>query len=340
MRLAALIMALSVSACAVAADCSVAPVTVDGRPLAGIEDIALMPDGGTLLLSAHDRGAPDGGTDGIFTLPVAALDDIAPEAVPLPGLPNDLNRPHGIAVDRTGARLAFIHRPGGATGPDHTEVLWGTLGPEGFVRSGMIDGERVCRANDLTFAADRLLVTLDRRGCDIETADFTPWAETGRVLTIEPDGAVGVTRERFAFANGILWDGDRAIVAETRAGALSTIDGSWLIELPGGPDNLSFAPDGRVIAALHPSALRIFFGLKLGVEQTPSLIVSADLETGAVRTLYEDTGSEFSAATSALIIENTLVAGSVLDKGLLVCRNVGPGKDTGAEAEFGKRNDQ
>ena len=60
---------------------------------------------------------------------------------------------------------------------------------------------------------------------------------------------------------------------------------------------------------------------RLGIGRAPSRIIKANPQTGAVEILFDDPdGALFSAATVAVEWAGALIAGSVTDEGLLVCR--------------------
>ncbi|MEL7489046.1 MAG: hypothetical protein AAGJ87_17765 [Pseudomonadota bacterium] len=132
------------------------------------------------------------------------------------------------------------------------------------------------------------------------------------------------------FANGLARTrrGD-LVLAATRDKALvvlmQTTDGfgeARKIALPGGPDNLTEAADGGVIAAVHPSLLRMGLHRKAGIGGAPSRVVKADVGNGDVSLLFDDRkGALFNGATVAVETNDTLIVGSATDDGVLVCRN-------------------
>jgi hypothetical protein len=132
--------------------------------------------------------------------------------------------------------------------------------------------------------------------------------------------------DKALFANGLAHrqNGD-LVMAATREDALLTLGDDFAetgrIAIPGGPDNLTIADDGDIVAAVHPSLFKLMLTRKFGLGAAPSRIVKADPETGAVEILFDDPkGALFSAATVAIETENGLAAGSVTDEGLLVCQ--------------------
>lgn len=283
--------------------------------LTGIEDIALLPDG-QAVLSADDRGAVDGALSGLFFARVADLTGSgSATALPIGGLPG-VSRPHGIALDPSGTRLAYVNRPA----PGESEVIWGRLEGARFRSEGQLGGSQFCRANDLDFLGSDLLVTLDRGDCGTSLADLVPGSMTGRLMRIRTAaGTADLLDARFAFANGIVAGGLDPLVAETRGARLTRLSGAAL-PVPGGPDNLTTAPEGRVVVALLPDLLRFALYSAGLASRAPSRIALADPATGTVEVLHDDPeGQIFSGATVAVMAGDAMIAGSAMDSGLLVC---------------------
>lgn len=279
--------------------------------ITGIEDLALLPDGDTLILSALDRrdpGAPDGGLYSVSLADLARADQV--RARRLDGPHGEPFRPHGIAVSADGRRLAVINHHSDSGG----RVEIGELGPDGWRRDRAITDPRFCRANDLIFVdreeAETLRVTIDRADCGTSIRDLI--GGTGSIALIRGDH-VEIEQEGLHFPNGITtgW------VAETRANRLSGPGG--VIDLPGGPDNLD-QRDGRITAALHPNLLRTGLFIAGWTPRAGSRIVSVNPEARAVEVLFDDPkGALFSGATAAVLAGGRLVAGAARDSGLLYC---------------------
>jgi len=311
-----------------AADCRRAEVAAVGsrEPISGIEDMALLPDGETIVFSAYDRRAfdarpataPEGG---LYEISLARLSDrpiYAVAIVPQSAIAGGLF-PQGIAVSSDGRRLAFINRNRDGT----VSLIGGRLRQGGFEPTAERSEREFCRANDLEFAGDSdftVEVTLDRRDSGTAWSDLRPGAQTGRVISVDLETAMPtkVERDGLAFANGIAG----LYVSETRAERLSHLLDEP-VYLPGGPDNLTWDTGGGLIAALHPSLMRIAayrFGV---INHAPSRIVRLDLDR-RLEVLFDDTEGEiFSGASAAVMAGDTMVAGSVRDSGLLVCRKGG-----------------
>ncbi|MBA4782410.1 MAG: hypothetical protein H2045_04240 [Rhizobiales bacterium] len=340
-----------------ASDCHRLALTdqATGGVITGIEDIVVLP-GGDLLLSAYDRRADTGGgvppEGGLYRLSPSLLGEREALVEPLlRALPGGL-RPHGIdALARPDGslRVAFVNRGYDADGMAEPALVRFTL-EDGVVGAlDILEDERFCRANDLTFftgsnGLPALAVTLDRHYC----AGFYSTLE---MITGREEAAVVITdafdhaelAENLAFANGIvisnpdrpLGKDNPLVVAETRANRLSMIpetDPSARIELPGSPDNLTFVRSGfgedgntdAVLAALHPSLMRLAlyrYGFP-GFDTSASRIVR--IADGKVELLFNDpTGAVYSAASVAVLSGLRLVLGSVGERGLLVCGRAG-----------------
>jgi hypothetical protein len=308
-----------------------------GASVRGAEDLDIDAARGRLIVSAYDRRAAEKAAHGPSTPPEGGLYVVRLErlggaeaaATPLvpPGAIAGGLRPHGVAYISTADEIAFVNRAYAREGRG-----W-RLAPR-IERVGAADGSRLdpltahCAANDLVATEAGLLVTFDHGACD--------WrAGLEDVLSLRRAGVVPTTGGEplfsgASYANGVIAAADGALaLAATRENALLMLrlseDGAWRassrVKLPGGPDNLTRGDSGRIIAAVHPSTLRLAAARKLGLGKASSRIVAIDPATGGVALLFDDpTGKVFSAATVAVEREGALILGSVLEEGLLVCR--------------------
>jgi len=297
--------------------------TGTGRPVVGVEDMALLPGGDTLIVSAMDRlarqwrpgTAPEGGLYQI-SLGRLAADEAWAAPIVRPGTVAGGLFPQGLAVSADGERLAFINRARDGT----ASIVGGTLWGGAFSLRATRSDPLFCRANDLVFRGDgamSLRVTLDRGDCGLAWADLKPGATSGWVVSVNLAGLAPpkVEQTGLAFANGIAG----LYVAETRGWRLHhPLDPA--LDLPGGPDNLTWDGLGGLIAALHPSLFRIA-AYRYGYHDTaPSRIVRVDLDNN-VEVLFDDPAGEvFSGASVAVLAGGVLVAGSMRDAGVMVCR--------------------
>lgn len=308
-----------------------------GRTVVGAEDLALDAEGGRLFVSAQDRlavearlgrrGDPPPPAGGLYALPLASLSAEGPLRVADLAGPalGAATRPHGIAFARGAdgrARLALVARDAvrdeaGRWRLAPRAVVLAEDAGGGWRPERTAGGPALCHLNDVALTpGGRLLATLDRGPC--------PGEGRGALVELGPDGTPPRNLAGgYRFANGLAFDADgRLWLAETRAARLRAPAGGLRRDLPGHPDNLALAPDGRLLVALHPSLLRLAlhrYGWPLG-GRAPSRIVALDPETARVTTLFDDPGGRvFPGATVAVIAGDRLVVGAVRAPGLLVC---------------------
>lgn len=323
--------------------------TQNGAVITGAEDIAYDRLRSMLYVSAYDRRAveraakrkafiiPEGGVYRV------ALNDLLHDDGRLVGAEPIVDRqsvagglrPHGVAYDESSGEIAFINRAyqklNGAWRMTPRIERVGALG-EVFVGRDM---DAPCAANDLVANHDDHLISVDHGACGWRAGleDVFGFAKSG---VVNDQGASVFTSAKFA--NGVVRLPDGALaLAGTRDMAVHILarDGDILkvakrIDLPGGPDNLSVNDEGDIVAAVHPSLIRLALDRKLKIGRAPSRIVKTSPKTGKVTILIDDAeGEVFSAATVAVetpgVIngnrrEKLLIAGSVTDAGLLVCR--------------------
>lgn len=286
-----------------------------GHKIVGAEDMALEPNGENLILSAYDRTDPADPKGGLYRISLWGLDGATRyEATNLvdPGI--TAFRPHGFALSPSGKRLALINRveEGSAI------VQIGDLEADRWVPTKQIASPSLCRANNLDFipaSAETLQITIDRASCGVSFSDLMPGSTTGRVAVW--DGAqLQLAKYGLSFPNGI----SGSLIAETRKNRIFRPTAA-AIQLPGGPDNLTRENPRTLLVALHPSLRRLWLHLNGLWPWAPSRLVRVNAISGAVEVLYDDpTGEQFSAATSVVFAKDMLIAGSVIDAGLLICK--------------------
>lgn len=314
-----------------------------GAAIRGAEDIILDAARDRLFVSAYDRigadravrkreaSVPQGGVYAVSFSALVGASDAAVNATPFVRSGDIAGglRPHGMALDAFTGEIAFINR-----GYQRINNRWEVtprierVSADGEVFAGN-ERKALCSANDLLESERGLLVSYDHEACDwragIEDAGGLKRSgiasEDGKKLFGEVSFANGITRTR---------EGD-VVLAATRENALlvmnEEISGFSVrdrVELPGGPDNLTIAADGGVVAALHPSMLKIGLNRRLGLGKAPSRIVKADLAGGNVEVLFDDaSGKLFSGASVGVEQGDVLIVGSATDEGILVCKAAG-----------------
>jgi len=199
----------------------------------------------------------------------------------------------------------------------------------------------ICAANDLhALDENTALVSLDRGACG-RMASFLELLlgrDRARVALIDitrPD-APDILDDGLSFANGIVvQDGAKpaVYVAETQADRIrryDLVDGrlkrpATEIPVPGGPDNLAIDAGGRLLTALHPDTTALYLHMKRWPfhDHAPTRLVALDIaDDGGCEMLHDDPdGEPISGATGVLRIGGMLIAGSVTDDGLLLCKS-------------------
>lgn len=290
-----------------------------GRAVTGIEDVTAdsIPD--RILVSAHDRrdpALPGGAIYGISLWSLTSGTDLEVRNLLDTTSREEPFRPHGLALNATGDRIAVVNRP--ANGTATIEI--GDYDGGAWLVTRRLSGQRLCRANDLDFVdlgndVEGLQITLDRASCSTSARDLMPGTDTGRIALW--DGfELQILRDGLGFPNGI----DGAFIAETRRNRILRPSGEP-VRLPGGPDNLNREDRRHMIVAMHPSLRRLWLFMHDVIDAAPSRIARVNLLTSRVDILFDDvTGALFSGASSAVLINDMLIAGSAYDDGLLVCR--------------------
>lgn len=299
-----------------------------GAPITGIEDIDALPDG-RLILSAYDRlsaerGDGPGPGAGLFLFdPAESLaaegTAVTPSLIPSPAGA----APHGI--DYEDGLLGTVYRRHDARGRARISIGIQVLetGRSQTLDPALFEGSSLCAANDLVLSAsgsavERIGLTLDRQHCDrFALGEMLFPEDRGRILDIVPGRRTRPIKS--TSPNGLLRLGDRLVYAETRKDRLRSSLGE-LFPLPGSPDNLSATEAGAIVAAVHPSLIRLGLYRYGWTDHAPSRIVRIPPNDATPEILFDDpAGTLFSGATVAILDEDRLVAGSVRDSGLLIC---------------------
>jgi hypothetical protein len=314
-----------------------------GDSIRGAEDIALDAARDRLFVSAYDRrgaeraarkGAQSIPQGGVYAVSFSGLtegDESTAAASPLVRRDDIAGglRPHGLALDPYTGDVAFINRS-----YQKVNDRWRMtprierVNADGELLAGE-ERDAPCAANDLLQGEREIIVSYDHEACDWR-AGIEDVASLKRSGIATEDGKP--LFDKASFANGIArTSAGEVVLGATRENALLVMNESSAsfsvrsrVVLPGGPDNLTVSPDGAVIAAVHPSMLKIGMHRRLGWAKAPSRLVKADLDSGKVAVLFDDPkGVLFSGATVAVEQGDILVAGSATDEGLLVCKAAG-----------------
>lgn len=263
--------------------------------------------------------------------------------------------PHGMSVLQTGPAAYRLFVINHVYDPDNRPARQSVLEVFDLTDASLshvetVSSPELCQSNDvIAVSATEALVTRDRGACSgwRRKAEDILGLHGARVLKVTLGGTGGERStvkpviRGIAFANGIGLDRrspGTLYVASTRGEQVLAYDLEEVLNsrgnvrslaakgLDGGPDNLSVAPNGDLIVAVHPSLLKT--GLArfrwFGIERSPSSLVRLDARSGDLVALFEDAeGERFSTATSAVEAAGSIVAGSVLEDRLLVCKHGG-----------------
>lgn len=330
-----------------------------GDPVVGAEDFVVDPVSRRIFVAAYDRrkldqavsaGAAALPQGGIYAAPLRSLER-RPDRLPIrrvaDGGEPDFH-PHGLALyrDADSARLfavnhAYVRQGGGWQRT--TQLVIYRITADGLAREQRVRDDALCRANNVAALSPRdLLITRDHSACGA----MGRWMEDvlglarGQVVLGTLGGDEGIRLETLvddvSYANGIAVspDGGRVAVAATREERIRFYDTSALVSrsddaletivnLDGGPDNLAWTSDGRLVAAVHPSLL--FAGLArhgwFGVTRSGSKVIAVSPDDAVTETLFHDpSGKRLNASTAARLVDDTLIVSAVLDSALLVCR--------------------
>lgn len=314
-----------------------------GERIRGAEDLAVDSGGDRLIVSAHDRRAvaravwaqaaqaPQGGVYAVaFDVLRAGAGEAAASPLIAAGAVAGGLRPHGVVYIPQTDEIAFVNRGYQKINGRlrlQSNIVRASAREDGSVHA---DAPSHCAANDLIADDVGLLVSFDHGACDWRRSveDVFRLRRSGVA-----DAKGAALFDSAAYANGLarLDDGALAIGA-TRENALLILAGpgdmneTRRIALPGGPDNLTTSGE-KIIAAVHPSTMRLAAALRLGLGKAPSRVVKVDPASGAMELLFDDpTGRVFSGATVAVEREGALILGSATDEGLLVCRSAEPAR--------------
>ncbi len=130
--------------------------------------------------------------------------------------------------------------------------------------------------------------------------------------------------EPLAYANGVGVKGDRLFVTGTQERTLHsyriTADGPGGrsdIQALKGNDNITFHR-GKLVTTAHTDFMAFIRHVKKDRKPSPCVVYSVDLATGRLDTLFADNGGTFSAASTGLIVGDSLYMAQVFNPFLMV----------------------
>ena len=318
-----------------------------GRPVCGLmnpEDVIPLPASHWVLASELRRPGEPRGSIVAFTLdgdgaattlvgpsaPAEWLDDpfLAKNKEICPGpLPADGLEPHGmdLVVERTPPWMLLVVNHGtresieiyDVTPSKHDDVAprlrWmGCIPlPDGYAANdvaAMDDGRLVASTTRIRFVDWVLAIFRMTMGSPLGDAmDWSfdqGWRHVDHTRVGLPNGVAVDATGRLFVAD---WAGSRLVRVDRATGRRDEIP------LPHHPDNVSWAPDGRLVVAGQIGSVREAFGCVDGHVRNcgqPWSVLAVDPDTLAVAMLAQGDGRDFGAASSAAFAKHTLVVGT------------------------------
>jgi len=358
----ALALVLTPCAARAAAMCDAVPVlAADTREaLRGVEDIVIDREAGVAYLSADDRltveeqiGGPAARTTqgGLYALALTKLDG------PLVALPLTRDfagkidfHPHGIDlfVAPLGTRTLFavnhrfLNENGRWRSEQAIEVF--DVGGGGLTHRTSVIDPLIVTPNDVAATGEEAFYVTNDHGSEAglgHAMEDVFGRGRGSVVAVDlalpPAQRVRVIARNIAFANGIAISPDRRFlhIAASRDKALLSYEiaqpdkAPRVIPLPLGPDNLSWAPDGRLAISGHPDLIRFALYAKTarwrwGVRTSPSMVIRLDPTASdphaSIEMLWHDDGTMLSGSTVAAVGDGIMLVGTVLSDRIAVCK--------------------
>ena len=325
------------------------PVTPPGcvrvEGVVGAEDMEPLPDGHSVLIAADDRRAVIAGKPvqgGIYLYDVNTPE--VPPRLMTADFKGDLH-PHGLGLytDAAGSTTVFVVNHPGASlftapeqhqGPVHTVEVF-HMGPDRLIHLDTRFDERLLVSpNDVSpLDATRFYVTNDHGTSDPQNRTMEDYARLRRshVLFFNGKSFIRVA-ENLRMANGVhvSADGSRVLVAATTDLGLYTYQivpetgelnlTTWQ-NLGTGVDNVSVMANGDLWIAAHPRLLDFVKYAKTpgSIAPTEILHLTPGGDTYTVKQVLMDKGDLISAASVALPVGDTLLAGTVFEPYILRC---------------------
>ncbi len=221
-----------------------------------------------------------------------------------------------------------------------------TVGGEVSVLADRFEDERLTLTNNASVAGDGTIYFTEsstRWSLHEYTNDLLEGQTTGRLLARRPDGSVELVFDGLQFANGVALDGDEASVFVAETGRYR-IHRHWLRgpeagttevfvdNLPGFPDNLSFAdeilwmaapsPRQAVVDLIHPRPWlrKVTYRLPESLKPKPlrhAIVLGFDLDGRVVHNLQDSTGT-VAITTAARYHDGRLFIGTLTEPTLAV----------------------
>ena len=323
-------------------------VTLSG--VTGAEDVEIDHEAGIAYVSATDRGAMSSGSpgsessDGIYLLRLAkAFDpDAAFDRLPVDGL-TDFH-PHGIHVRRLddgGARLFAVNHSAAGDSVEIFDVADGRL-----VHLETIRDPLIVSPNDLVSVDTRAFYVTNDRDIPYAARSRTFWGQIRFILiprsltnvVFSSGEGIAIAADSLDGANGIAASADASEIYITEAlgkklriyerDSRNALHLKETIFLGSSPDNVSVAPDGKLLIAAKPSIFKMLIARsRRPPRPAPSQVLEVDPALpgdSASSEIYVNGGEEISAITvSAPFVtaggEKAFIMGNAFHDRVVVC---------------------
>ena len=309
----------------------------------GPEDIIILPDRQTAIISSDDVRATSAGQPQPGAILAYDLKDTQATAVNLTPDAGHSLHPHGMglyeAVDGA-LRLFVVNHPEAPSGDQlwarsHTIEIYDLVDGK-LVYQRTISDDLLISPNDVVAVGpDQFYVTNDHGGGSEFMLTLEEYLMLERANVLYYDGTrFTVAVKGFLYPNGIniSRDGRQVYVASstgrkigvfTRDPATGALSESTEIKLGTAPDNIDVDRDGNLWIGAHPKLLTFVAYKEDASKRSPSQVLKLSPSGGAsfsASEIFLSDGSDLSASTVGARYGDRLLIGSVLDQNFLDCR--------------------
>lgn len=301
--------------------------------LPGVEDMQISYQGQFMLLSSDDRASRRDGQTRQGHLYYIDLKDPTFEPVQLTTNLDIPFFPHGISMIQTGEQTYQVCAVNHVN--DHHTLEFFDLFGDSLVHTHTLSDESMVSPNDVVLLKEnRFYFTNDHgytKGLGKLGEEYLGWA-VSNVIYFDGENYRKVA-DGIAYANGINLDASRNLlfVASPRDflvkvyqaqedGGLNFVEN---INCGTGVDNIEFAPDGTLWIGCHPNLLAFTAYARGDKPIAPSEVITIDYrgkEDYTVESIYLDNGNQMSAATVAVVYQDLIFVGNVMDDHFLVLK--------------------
>lgn len=299
----------------------------------GAEDMQADLEAGFIIISSDDRASRRDGVKVQGHLYKMSLDSFELAPIQLTATFTKEFYPHGISMVRTSDsthRIFAVNH----VGRDHFIEVFDLNGDSLTHQETLSDPSMISPNDVVALGPNEFYFTNDHKytGGIKRLAEDYLGLRLSNVIYFDGHHYAEVA-DGIAYANGINIDPERALlfVASPRDflvkvysrnadGSLTFIEN---ILCGTGVDNIEFDTNGRLWIGSHPSLLHFSSYAAGKKEKSPSEIVVVDYQSESnymVSSIYLEDGTEMSAATVAVLADDMIFFGNVMDEGFLILK--------------------